>query len=132
MPFTPGGQIDPFTQPRLAGEKVEQGCRAHIALQLRAAPTERAHVGERLLAAVVKRANSQYGMKTNDQEMVSDMYIERQFNISLDWHAMIFQCMHSTRDAPLPLCNPMEHLRESKGIWKNTLTGTMPALFHFK
>ena len=91
-----------------------------------------AKAAEGLLAAVVKRANSQYGMKTNDQEMVSDMYIERQFNISLDWHAMIFQCMHSTRDAPLPHCNPMEHLRESKGIWKNTLTGTMPALFHFK
>ena len=83
-------------------------------------------------AAVVKRANSEYGMKTNDQEMVSDMYIQRQFNISLDWYSNIFQCMHSTHDAPLPYCDPSKDLKESKGVWTNTRTGTTPALFHFK
>jgi procollagen-lysine,2-oxoglutarate 5-dioxygenase len=91
-----------------------------------------ARAAEGLLAAVVKRANSEYGMKTNDQEMVSDMYIQHQFNISLDWHARIFQCMHSTHDAPLPYCDPSKDVKESKGVWKNTLTGTTPALFHFK
>jgi hypothetical protein len=40
--------------------------------------------------------------------------------------------MHSTHDAPLPYCDPSKDVKESKGVWKNTLTGTTPALFHFK
>ena len=86
---------------------------------------------ESLLAAVVARANSQFGMRTNDQEMVSDMYIERKFNISLDHHSTLFQCMHKTDSAPLPTCDPWKHMKERDGTWYNDMTKTVPSVFHF-
>jgi len=85
-----------------------------------------------LLEAVVEQVvHSKAGMKTNDQELVSDMYIDRKFNISLDWYASVFQCMHETGSAPLPNCNPSKHVSFQGGEWRNTLTKTTPAVFHF-
>jgi len=88
---------------------------------------------EKLLASVVKQVvESKAGMKTNDQELVSDMYINRQFNISLDFHASVFQCMHETGAPPLPKCDPWKHVSEKgDGVWRNTLTKSEPAVFHF-
>lgn len=92
----------------------------------------RASAATRLLTAVVKQVTeSTAGMKTNDQELVSDMYIKRQHNISLDFYARVFQCMHETGSKPLPDCNPWKHMRESGGVWKNEFTHTTPAVFHF-
>ena len=50
---------------------------------------------------MVDGANSLFGAKTNDREMVSDMYIDRKYNISLDFYASIFQCMHDTGSPPV-------------------------------
>lgn len=91
----------------------------------------RAGAAQKLLAAVVDRANSQFGLKTNDQEMVSDMYIEGKFDIALDHHARVFQCMHDTGAPPLPRCQPWEHVVNDNGVWRNQLTNTTPALYHF-
>eukprot|EP00616_Rhizochromulina_sp_CCMP1243_P009141 CAMPEP_0118986668 /NCGR_PEP_ID=MMETSP1173-20130426/42590_1 /TAXON_ID=1034831 /ORGANISM="Rhizochromulina marina cf, Strain CCMP1243" /LENGTH=438 /DNA_ID=CAMNT_0006937465 /DNA_START=101 /DNA_END=1414 /DNA_ORIENTATION=- len=90
-----------------------------------------ARQAEHLLEAVVAKANSEFGMKTNDQEMVSDMYIDGQFDIALDHQAEVFQCMHDTGSPPLPLCNPGKHLTLIDGVWHNKLTNTTPSLFHF-
>jgi hypothetical protein len=92
----------------------------------------RASAAEKLLTAVVKQVTeSAAGMKTNDQELVSDMYIKGQYNISLDFHARVFQCMHETGSKPLPDCNPWTHMQETGGVWKNEYTQTTPAVFHF-
>ena len=94
-----------------------------------------------LLELVVRAANGQFGMATNDQEVVSDLYIEQgKANgtappgappIALDHAAALFQCMHSTDTAPLPTCTPHKDIVPAGGAWKNARTGSRPAVFHF-
>ena len=68
----------------------------------------------------------------NDQKLCADMYVNGKHGIHLDFHARLFQSVHMTLDPPLANCNPVDDLvLTNTGTWKNTRTGSLPALFHF-
>jgi hypothetical protein len=69
--------------------------------------------------------------KINDQEMVSDMYMNSRFNIELDHTNKIFAPMHATHDKPLAECDPYPEMVNQAGVWKNKVYGTSPSIFHF-
>ena len=71
----------------------------------------------------------------NDQELISDFYMEGRGNITLDHFARIFQSVHST-DAPLPSCKPRADLEvvsgpHGVGYWYNKYTKSYPKVIHF-
>jgi len=69
--------------------------------------------------------------KINDQEMVSDMYIDGRFDIKLDHRNEIFQAMHATYKEPLEKCDPWPEMANVDGVWENKEYGTSPSIFHF-
>ncbi|GMH87784.1 hypothetical protein TrVE_jg2834 [Triparma verrucosa] len=69
--------------------------------------------------------------KINDQEMVSDMYMDGRFGIQLDHHNKIFQAMHATHDRPLEECDPWPEMENVDGVWENKVHSTSPSIFHF-
>jgi hypothetical protein len=56
--------------------------------------------------------------KINDQEMVSDMYMDGRFGIKLDHRNEIFQAMHATYKFPLERCDPWPELQNRGGVWE--------------
>ena len=93
----------------------------------------KASVAAKFLRAIGAGSTSQEFHKLNDQELASELYLQRGFpGLQLDHHAKLFQAMHSINDDTLvPNCDPRPHLREIDGVWRNTLTGSTPAVFHF-
>ena len=70
--------------------------------------------------------------KINDQEMVSDMYMQSGYGITLDYTSNIFQAMHATHDRPLAECDPWPDMEvDEEGCWFNKDTKTRPSIFHF-
>lgn len=69
--------------------------------------------------------------KINDQEMVSDMYMNGRFGIELDHRNNIFQAMHATHARPLEECDPWPEMVNRDGVWENEKYGTKPSIFHF-
>ena len=71
----------------------------------------------------------------NDQELISDFYMQGKGNITLDHYARIFQSVHST-DSPLPSCKPRADLQvisgpHGLGYWFNKYTKSYPKVLHF-
>ena len=69
--------------------------------------------------------------KINDQEMVSDMYMNGRFDIKLDHTNRIFQAMHATHAKPLVECDPWPETKNLQGSWENIKHNTKPKIFHF-
>ena len=70
--------------------------------------------------------------KINDQEMVSDMYMQSRYGITLDYGSNIFQAMHATHAAPLAECDPWPDMTiDGDGCWSNKDTNTRPSIFHY-
>jgi len=64
--------------------------------------------------------------------MVSDMYMQSRYGITLDKHSNIFQAMHATHDRPLAECDPWPDMTIAEsGCWHNKDTNTNPSIFHF-
>ena len=93
----------------------------------------KASVAAKFLRAIGAGASTRDFHKLNDQELASELYLRRGFpGLQLDHHAKLFQAMHAINDDTLvPNCDPRPHLREVDGVWRNTLTGSTPAVFHF-
>eukprot|EP00468_Gymnochlora_sp_CCMP2014_P002703 CAMPEP_0167746282 /NCGR_PEP_ID=MMETSP0110_2-20121227/3626_1 /TAXON_ID=629695 /ORGANISM="Gymnochlora sp., Strain CCMP2014" /LENGTH=345 /DNA_ID=CAMNT_0007631029 /DNA_START=195 /DNA_END=1232 /DNA_ORIENTATION=+ len=86
---------------------------------------------EKMVAiALSKEDNSD----VNDQDLLSDMYVDGTYNITLDHHATIFQSLHSTDPPDLEYCHTYaDHMsfNQELGLWENTYTKTQPSVFHF-
>jgi len=96
----------------------------------------RASVAARFLRAIVKGARTTGAAfhKLNDQELSSELYLRREFGpeLALDHGAILFQAMHAVKDnTAVPDCDPWPELRETDGIWQNTLTGSRPSVYHY-
>ena len=93
----------------------------------------KASVAAKFLRAIGAGSTTADFHKLNDQELASELYLRRGFpGLQLDHHAKLFQAMHAINDDTLvPNCDPRPHLREVDGVWRNTLTGSTPAVFHF-
>jgi hypothetical protein len=84
-----------------------------------------------MLKDIEAKAGDNYAM-ANDQKLVADLYINHQYDVSIDYNAEIFQSMHMTLDPPLPYCDPKTHLKlNSNKIWENRITHTTPSVIHF-
>lgn len=72
---------------------------------------------------------------TNDQELVSNLYIQRLLNISLDHQCQMFQSLHNSEvDQSIYAQQDMNihiEFNEEKGCWQNKVTGSFPSVFHF-
>jgi hypothetical protein len=92
----------------------------------------RAQQSTKMLAAVIIEAGKLF-TNANDQKLVADMFMNRRFNITLDYYASLFQSMHMTVDRKLlPYCNPYEDiLIKNDGRFFNRRTNTTPSVFHF-
>lgn len=70
--------------------------------------------------------------KLNDQELAADLYLRGDVDLALDFYATIFQPTHAVRDdTAVPDCDPVPHLAPHRGILRNVLTDTLPAVYHF-
>ena len=84
-----------------------------------------------MLQEIMNEAGKDFA-NANDQKLVADMYMEGRNGIKLDFYNEIFQSMHMTLDPPLPYCNPILDVRLTEDRkWKNILTSSTPAVFHF-
>lgn len=91
----------------------------------------KAESAKEMLQAVIKEAGNDFA-NANDQKLVADMFIEKRFNIKLDYYANLFQSMHMTFDRPLPYCHPYEDIEVVQdGRFYNKRTKTYPSVFHF-
>ena len=96
----------------------------------------RAGVAAAFLRRLVETAGAEGAAfhKLNDQELAAELYFSGAFgpDLTLDFHARLFQCMHAVRDATLvPDCDPWPDLKERGGSLVNTRTGSRPAVYHF-
>eukprot|EP00638_Chattonella_subsalsa_P005338 CAMPEP_0117744694 /NCGR_PEP_ID=MMETSP0947-20121206/6915_1 /TAXON_ID=44440 /ORGANISM="Chattonella subsalsa, Strain CCMP2191" /LENGTH=424 /DNA_ID=CAMNT_0005561699 /DNA_START=17 /DNA_END=1288 /DNA_ORIENTATION=+ len=82
-----------------------------------------------VLAEALKK--TQGSMKVIDQEVVADIYMEKKYDLILDHNSAIFQAMHRTDPPDLPYCNPMEAIKMQGSKYFNTVTKTVPSIFHF-
>lgn len=85
-----------------------------------------------MLQQIIRLAGNDF-RNANDQKLVADMFISKQYPIALDYMSEIFQSMHSTDPPDLPSCHPRNDMqldvKERK--WRNERTHTTPAIFHF-
>ena len=84
-----------------------------------------------MLFEVIEKAGNNF-KNANDQKLVADMFIDGRHNISLDYHAHIFQSMHMTLTPPLSKCDPKDDIiMDDEGKWINTRTNGTPSIIHF-
>ena len=97
----------------------------------------RADVASKFLQRLVDDANavtSKAFHKLNDQELAAELYFSGVFkdSLTLDHYASLFLPMHAVRDrTAVPDCDPWPVLRETDGVWRNSLTNPRPSVFHF-
>ena len=68
-----------------------------------------ANTAKNMLLAVMKKAGQNF-KNANDQKLMADLFISKQFRIQLDYNCQLFQSMHMTLDPPLAKCNPIEDI----------------------
>lgn len=83
-----------------------------------------------MLEQIIKEAGTNF-KNANDQKLVADMYINDRYGIKLDFYNKIFQSMHMTLDAPLPMCNPVDDIALLNSKWVNKRTKGLPSVLHF-